>query len=347
MQKSSETVSELKKKVRDLSVFNQIVKALTSTLELEEVLEVIMEVVTELLKPNNWSLLLVDEESNELYFEIVVGAESEKVKEIRLKMGEGIAGWCALERKPVLVRDTAKDPRWSKKVDEATNFETQSIICAPIISKEHCLGIVELINNKEDGEFTEEDLNVLVNLSDYIAIALQNARYVQRILELTVTDDCTNLFNARHLHTILDLEVYRANRYDQSLSLIFIDLDFFKNVNDTHGHLIGSKLLGEIAKIIKGIIRDSDYAVRYGGDEFVVILPETNKENAMHVATRMCESLASTPIPVEENVTVKMTASFGVASLPEDAETKIDLIRLADQAMYRVKERSRNGVEAA
>ena len=136
-----------------------------------------------------------------------------------------------------------------------------------------------------------EDIPILKSLADYAAIALENARYVQRIHELTITDDCTALYNARHLNFVLDTEIYRSNRYGYEFSVIFIDLDHFKQVNDVHGHLVGSKLLWMIGDGIKAHLRMIDYAFRYGGDEFVVLLPQTSKENALMVVRRVRDLL--------------------------------------------------------
>ena len=129
-------------------------------------------------------------------------------------------------------------------------------------------------------------------LCDYAAIAIENARSVEKIQELTITDDCTGLYNARHLYKTLETEVYRSARFGYEFTVLFIDLDHFKQVNDTHGHLIGSKLLAEIGYLIKAQLRLIDFAFRYGGDEFVVLLPQTGKDSALVVAKRLREACA-------------------------------------------------------
>jgi len=192
-----------------------------------------------------------------------------------------------------------------------------------------------------------DDIPILMNLADYAAIALENARYIQRIHELTITDDCTALYNARHLNFVLDAEIYRSSRYGFEFSVVFIDLDHFKQVNDTHGHLIGSKLLWSIGDLLKCNLRMIDHGFRYGGDEFVVLLPQTSKLDALHVVQRVRKLLNSTVYFVEEGLNIKVTASFGVASFPADGRTRKEILHMADEAMYLVKNTTRDNIALA
>lgn len=338
---------ELKQRRLQLATFTEIGKALTSSLDLREILNIVMEKISDLLHPKNWSLLLLDEETNELRFEIVVGKGSEKIKDLRLKVGEGVAGWVALEKKPLLVPDVAEDPRFSSKADRVSNFRTKSIVCVPLLTRGKCRGVIELINKDEEGGFSEDDLLILTTLADYTAIAIENAIFFNKVQELTITDDLTKLYNSRFLHSRLEYEVERAKRFKYNLSMIFLDLDYFKTVNDTHGHLMGSRLLMEVARLILSMIRNVDMACRYGGDEFLVLMPETSKKNAMMVAEKIRTAMRETVFLSDEGINRRLTGSFGVASYPDDAEDKDDLIHLADVAMYRVKNSSKDGVAEA
>jgi diguanylate cyclase (GGDEF)-like protein len=342
-----EEVAELKRQVERLALFHEVGKALFSTLDLQKILQTIMEKISDLLQPDTWSLLMLDEKTQELYFEIAIGSGADKLHDVRLKLGEGVAGWVAQHGEPVLVEDARSDSRFTAKVDELTHTETRSIVCVPIKAHGHVLGVIELVNALGKPSFGMEDIPILKSLADYAAIALENARYVQRIHELTITDDCTALYNARHLNFVLDTEIYRSNRYGYEFSVIFIDLDHFKQVNDVHGHLVGSKLLWMIGDIIKGHLRMIDYAFRYGGDEFVVLLPQTSKENSLMVVRRIRDLLTSRVFFAEENMNIKVTASFGVASFPVDGRTRKELLRKADEAMYLVKNTTRNNIALA
>ena len=234
----------------EVTVFHELGKALTSSLQLDQVLRTIMEKINEVLRPDTWSLLLMDVDKGELYFQIATGVGAEALKDVRIKLGQGLAGWVAQTGEVVVVPDTSKDSRFFAQVDERTKMETRSIVAVPVRFRDHCLGVIELINCIGPEGFSKRDLALLEALADYAAIAIENARHVQRIHELTITDDCTSLYNARHLNFMLDTELYRSHRYAFEFSLIFIDLDHFKNINDTHGHLMGSKLLAEIGSAI-------------------------------------------------------------------------------------------------
>jgi diguanylate cyclase (GGDEF)-like protein len=338
--------SDRKAEMRELAIFHDVAKALTSSLNLNSVLQAIMEKVAEYFRPDTWSLLMIDEVKNELYFAIAVGDAVEMLKTVRLKIGEGIAGWVARHGEPMLVPDVYNDPRFSRKVDELTRIQTRSIICLPLKSRHRVLGVIQLINVGPE-LFGEHEIFFLQSLCDYAAIAIDNARSVERIQELTVTDDCTGLFNARHLYKTLESEVYRSARFGYEFSVIFLDLDRFKAVNDTRGHLIGSKLLREVGQALKRDLRLIDYAFRYGGDEFVILLPQTSKEAATVVCRRLMELLRNSLFLKEEGLDLKVSASFGVATYPGDAKSAHDLIRQADEMMYLVKNSTRDNIAIA
>src|SRR5712691_1161633 len=330
---------------QELTIFHDVAKALTSSLNLDSILQTIMEKMAEYFRPDTWSLLMVDEEKDELYFAIAVGAAAEALAKARLKVGEGIAGWVAKHGQALIVPDVQNDPRFSSRLDEMTRLQTRSVICVPLRSKHRVLGVIQLVN--ANVEMSEQELFFLQALCDYAAISIENARAVEKIQELTITDDCTGLFNARHLHKTLETEVYRSARFGYQFSVIFIDLDHFKQVNDTHGHLVGSRLLAEVGYLIKAQLRLIDFAFRYGGDEFVVLLPQTGKDSALVVAKRLRDNLRTSNFCTEEGLNLNVRASIGVATYPHDAKTQQDIIRQADEMMYLVKNSSRDNIGIA
>lgn len=331
----------------ELATLVEIGKALTSSLNLKEVLDVIMGKVGSLLKPKLWSLLLVDRESNELYFEIVVSPVAEELKRVRLKMGEGIAGWVALHGEPLLIADAQSDDRFARQIDQQVDFSTRSLICVPLMVRGQVLGVIELVNSLEDRGYGESELHIIAMIADYAAIAIDNARNYQRVCELVIIDDLTGLFNARHFNTLLDREVTAARRFGHPLSMVFLDLDRFKQVNDTYGHLVGSRVLSEMGGVIKRNIRVVDYAARFGGDEYVLLLPNTSKSGALTFVKKLREVMRAQVFRADDGREFQVTASFGIATYPDDAASNLDLVRLADEAMYAVKGGGRDGIRAA
>jgi diguanylate cyclase (GGDEF)-like protein len=340
-----ETVNDLLARMtRYLDLFQALAeaaKALTGNLRLDDVLQAILRAVTQLLGPENWSLLLLDPERNELYFEIAVGQAAPAMRDIRLKLGEGIAGWVAEHRQPLVVPAVADDARFSSRVDQATHFATESIVCVPMMFQDRLLGVIELVGAKGSRQFSDEDLAVLTPFADFAAIAIGNARAFQRVEELTLIDEWTGLFNARFLRQRVSEEVDRAHRYHHPVSLIFFDLDYFKRINDQFGHGRGSGVLKQVGEVLKATIRSSDRPVRYGGDEFVIILPETDKPSALKIAERAREGLGRHCFG--EGVD-QVTASFGVATFPDDARDCASLLEVCDRAMYLGKARGRDQV---
>lgn len=340
------TGAETARQAQELHIFHDVAKALTSSLDLDSILQTIMEKMAEYFRPDTWSLLMVDEQKNELYFAIAVGSAAEALKNVRLKVGEGIAGHVAKYGEKLIVPDVRTDPRFANRIDKLTQWETQSIICVPLRSKLRVQGVIQLVNVDMEN-FRHEEAFFLQALCDYAAIAIENARSVEKIQELTITDDCTGLYNARHLYKTLETEVYRSARFSYEFSVLFIDLDHFKQVNDTHGHLIGSKLLAEIGYLIKAQLRLIDYAFRYGGDEFVVLLPQTSKDAALVVARRLRDSLRHSMFCKEEGLNLNVRASIGLATYPHDAKAPHDIIRQADEMMYLVKNSTRDNIGIA
>ena len=339
---------ELHEKDQELHTLDEVGRTIISSLELQTVLNIIMEKTRELVQAESWSLLLGEEGEGGLYLSVAVGEGADRTRTgIVIKPGEGIAGWVARESKPVVVLDAAADSRWCD-LEQRYGESARSVLCVPLETRGRVLGVIELVNKRGGGEsFNARDLSLVTRLAGFAAIAIENARLYQQTKQLTFTDELTRLYNTRFFTQYLDTEVKRCRRYKSNVSLIFLDLDHFKLVNDNHGHLMGSQLLREVGDVLRRGTRDVDIVARYGGDEFIVILPETKLAAAAFVAERLRRSMDEHVFLSGEGLSAHLTASFGVASFPETCSSEEELIRLADQAMYRVKNRTRNGVYIA
>jgi len=331
----------------ELKTLIDIGKALTAHLTLDDVYRVVMQKVDKLLSPQAWSLLTVEEQTQELCFEIVISSAAEQLQGVRLQPGEGIAGWVVQNSIPLLVPDVGKDERFARHIDDRFGFTTHSIVCVPLISAQRTIGVIQLLNGLGETEFTPQDQRILATIADFTAIAIENSHLMKKVEDLTIIDNLTGLFNSRHFLTLCDYELERARRYGTDLSLMFLDLDHFKQINDSYGHLTGSRLLKETGQLFASKIRKVDYVARYGGDEFVFLFPATGREGAIAAADKLLSCLRQTEFRSDCGRQIGVTASIGVATYPTNADSLKDLIQSADEAMYRVKRSTRNAVISA
>ena len=321
-------------------MYANIGKLITSNLDLESILKGIMEEIHRFFEPENWSLLRYDPNSNELFFVIAEGIDQEHIKDIRLKVGEGIAGTVAHSKKPVFVPDTSIDPRFTDKVDKKTGFKTKSIIAVPLIFKETLYGIIEIINRTTGGVFSEDDYLVLKTIADFSAIAFANAMLYEQSLLMGTTDPLTGLYNRIKLEEIIDdwtcRETFQRREEDGTgdAAVIMIDLDNFKQINDNHGHIEGDRVLKHLARLLRSSIRNEDYVFRVGGDEFLVIIPISRPTLVTNVEERIINKIHEL-LSAAREYPMPLRFSYGLAIGP--AVSIKQLIHKADIKMYEQK----------
>ena len=495
----------LAEKLEQLTVENDIIRLLNTSIELDDILEVIIKKAMELVSVEASSILLFSEKKDKLTFRAVHGSCTETLRGKSLTLDQGVAGWVARESKSAIVNDVQHDERFFSGIDKMTSFTTRSILCVPIKAMFTTHGVIELINKKK-GPFTPDDLDKIFTLASFAALALNKSNYIkaerQRVEQITllfeigtylagmlnleellqnsaqlirrsfdfhyigiaivnheegilelksfdseerieptrrkvafdqglmgwvvrhgaplriddvqrdkrylkgikgvrsemviplkrkdtilgvidigskecnafgdndqilteqiarllsisienamlykkvgrlaITDDLTGLFNARYCHITLDrLKKQKINQF----SIIFLDLDFFKLVNDQFGHQLGGKLLREVGYIVKKTTRRKGIAIRYGGDEYVSILPRITKKETLALAKTIHKTINNSAFLTNHGINYHITASLGIACSPEHALDGEQVLRLADRAMYWVKNHGRNGIK--
>jgi diguanylate cyclase (GGDEF)-like protein len=326
----------------DLLVFHQLARSLTSSFDLDTILRTILDQMERIMEAELWTLLMLDEARQELYYAIAAGGEQDALRDLRVKVGEGVAGWVVEHGETLIVPETSTDPRLAEE-GGTTSHNIRSVIALPLRGRKGTHGAIEIFNPNTE-QMTDYTIAFLHILADHAAIAIENAHDVARIQQLTITDDTTGLYNVRHLYDVLGRELSRCNRLKLPLSLAFIDLDRFKLVNDVHGHLIGSELLARAGQQLRELSRKQDWCFRYGGDEFVILMPETSADEAYGQAAKLLTDLMNTRFRMKGGLELGVRASVGLATAPADGATVHAVIGAADARMYMVKSNGRGHV---
>jgi diguanylate cyclase (GGDEF)-like protein len=328
----------------DLLVFHGLARSLTSSFDLDTILRTILEHMERIVDAELWTLLMLDEASQELYYAIAAGQAQDALRGLRVKVGEGAAGWVVEHGETLLVPEAFNDPRVAQSETGAMPA-VRSLIALPLRGRTGTHGVIEILNPR--AEMSDYTIAFLHILADHAAIAIENARDVARIQHLTISDDTTGLYNVRHLYDVLGRELKHSKKLNLPLSLAFLDLDRFKLVNDVHGHLIGSELLAQTGKRLQDLSRKQDCCFRYGGDEFVILMPETSARDALQQTRALHRGLMDTHFEMKNGLKLKVSASVGLASAPDDATAVHAIIGTADARMYAVKSDGRGQVRGA
>jgi diguanylate cyclase (GGDEF)-like protein len=329
----------------DLHVFHQLARSLTSSFDLDTVLRTILEHMERTIEAELWTLLMLDDDTQELYYAIAAGGEQAALSDLRVKVGEGVAGWVVQHGETLILPESENDPRL-RKPGAAKPSKIRSVIALPLRGRKGTHGAIEIFNPRAE-QMTDYTIAFLHILADHAAIAIENAHDVTSIQQLTITDDCTGLFNARHLYHVLDRELKRGAAQGKPVSLAFLDLDRFKEVNDIHGHLIGSELLAHTGRRLQQLSRPQDLCFRYGGDEFVILMPDTSAAVAAFQASSVLGSLMETRFRMKNGILLSVMASLGLATAPADGATVHAIIGAADSRMYAVKSSGRGSLRGA
>lgn len=339
---SSGDISQMQDEEVRPSIFEAAIR-LHESLDASEVVARALEFLPGLVGAHSWAVFVKTEQTNRLELVRAINATE-------LPVGPFVE----IEQAPLPIARAVNEQRTiiAGSVVEKTLAGSEAgelaALCVPLIAKGKLVGAVQATRRTGGSDaFTQEEARVVEVVCSSLATALANAIDYHDATRQTLIDDLTRLYNVRYLYQTLEGEIRRARRYDSAVSVVFMDLDGFKLVNDVYGHRAGSATLTEVAHVITRSVRDSDFAARYGGDEFVLMLPETSSKRALQMAERVRVRIESHRFKGGVGAEIFLTASFGVASFPEHATQAEKLIELADAAMYEAKQRDKNNVKLA
>jgi len=327
----------LRSRVERRDALLDIVRAVNSTIDPARIAELIVDRAAQWMPAPCWAVVSADQSGH-----LSVLAD----RGLMPDMGPavyGIAGWVMHRGEEFVTADLHLDER-------VRDESVATVLAFPLTSRGWRVGVLVGVDRASSAcvpQLAPGLLRAVRTLLEPAATALDSALLLKRAETLSVTDDLTRLHNSRYLNQALRREAKRASRNGRPLSLLFIDLDGFKGVNDAHGHLFGSRALVEAAAVIRSSARETDVAARFGGDEFAVVLPDTGGEGAFAVGQRVRDRIAAHRFLAADGLDIHLTASVGVATLPDVAASADEVMHAADQAMYRVKESGKNGIQAA
>ena len=337
--------AQLAAHLREMELLLEVSKAVSGTLDLPEQLAELGKHVCQRLSISEFSVMLLDETTHQLVVEAVAGETPAAARGTRFHLGEGVTGEVAAKGQTIYLPDVTKDARY---LDYKGHTHTEgSFLAVPLRSKGRILGVMSL-NRRPVDSFDAQETRLCEAIGAQAALAIANARLYQQTLELSFTDPLTLVANRRQLFLRLEQELSRSVRFGDPLSLLMIDLDLFKQINDQHGHSVGDGVLRGVALALRRNVRKIDILARYGGEEFCVVLPRIGKPEAIEVAEKLRRAVAASALPGPDGGgPLRVTISVGVATLGIDADDIAALVEKADAALYEAKRLGRDRVATA
>jgi diguanylate cyclase (GGDEF)-like protein len=331
---------ELRKRGQELALINRLARVITSSLNIRDVYGAFIDELKQVVSADWATIALI--EGDEIRLEVLsteVGSAWQAGEKLRLK-GTG-TDWVAKNKEPVVEPDLVKNRRF-KTGEGHLKHGIRSIVYLPLVVKNEAIGSL-IVASRKPNAYTPGQVRLLERLAFQIAMPIENSQLYARAEQRARVDDLTSLFNRRHFNECIKQEIERHTRNNGTLSLILLDLDFFKAYNDVQGHTAGDKILELIGRLVNVAIRNTDLAFRYGGDEFAIILPQSITHDAFIVAERVRGQIAAEMSKKD----IKISASLGLASWPDNGVTLGELVNAADKALYHAKETGGNRTSVA
>jgi diguanylate cyclase (GGDEF)-like protein len=339
LQERARLTAQLKHQVSWMAVLAKIGRSVTSTLELDEVLRRIVEASVWLTHAEEGFLALLEEESGQLHLRAAKYSAEDRSRTVYLPVSDTLIGSVVRTGQPL--RTTKAEGALPIRV--ATGFLVHSLLYIPLLSKGRTLGVLGVDNIASQRGFSGTEEAQLASLADYATVAIENAHLYNQLQQQAITDELTGLYNRRGLFELGRREVERSLRFNRQLPALMIDIDHFKQVNDTYGHAVGDQVLRVMAERFRRNVREIDIVGRYGGEEFVILLLENDLASAEQVADRLRQLISNIPFQTTKG-SIRITVSMGLTAVSAEVGDLAALLQRADQALYLAKNSGRNRV---
>jgi diguanylate cyclase (GGDEF)-like protein len=334
--RNSEKLNRLLRNVQEIRLLYEIVQSLNSSAEPEKVFQSILNSIKKFVTYTNATLFIVDRETGKLVEIAHSGETVDLISNFDFELGNGFSAWVAKNGKPILL------PRIHSR-SKSSDSSIRSFLSVPLIYHRKIKGIINLSHSCENA-FSLEHLRILTLIGTQLARTIESVISSHDMHYRAIYDELTGAYNRWYYQARLKEEMYRARRYHHPLSVIMLDIDHFKKFNDTYGHLAGDYVLRHIACFLKESLRECDIVGRYGGEEFLLILSETDEKKAYLIAERLRKGIEAWDGDSLDFEDGGITASFGIALLEDEDGSCDDLVNKADRAMYRAKRQGRNRI---
>jgi diguanylate cyclase (GGDEF)-like protein len=334
---------KLKQRLAQIDALYSITSTLSVIINFSELTEFVKSTFTKTFKMDQFSLMLLETDSNSLSIKCFHGLPMESTKPNSSLKSQTIFRQAVESKKSIYIQNTSER---KGNLDQSAGIVkgTGSFLCLPIICDDEVLGVLNLYR-RDINAFDSVEIELFNKISEQLAFTLKNILLFEHTKELSITDELTGIYNRRYFNQRFERELQRSKRYHHSLSVLMLDIDHFKLYNDVNGHIKGDEVLKKVALILESNLRKADILARFGGEEFVILLPEISKSQARKVADKLRQKIEKASFENEESLPEgKITVSIGLAVYSEDSKEPQKLIQYADKALYTAKTRGRNCV---
>ncbi len=334
----------LQRRVREISLLYDLSRLVQSATDMNQIYSAVVNQVQQVIPCQNCTLFLLDKTHNRLESKATRGRVVNLLDHVAFEKGHGISGWVASRGKPLIITDLTQEQNLLNV--EMIPPRIRSFVAMPLRVQDNIVGVLN-VSHSQSNAFSQEDIQLLTILAGQAAITIERTEVFHTLETLAITDGLTQVYNHRYFQMRLEEELRRGRRYSQPVSVMFVDADEFKRINDQYGHITGDEVLRELAALLRRTVRETEIVARYGGEEFALILPQTGDAQAQIAAERVRANVAGHAFMSSDGQPIRLTISIGIATSPLHAKNSAELIAQADSALYTAKQQGRNTVRMA